>query len=173
MRAVNTNDLTPGSRRGHGAIPLSNPKVFDLLAQEKLSMTNVREPEPMLIRETDDIVIARHVGRCLGKSLGCSDSKIALLTTAISELARNIILYAEKGEISVSEIRVGPSNAILIIANDNGPGIADVNCALTGGYSTSGGLGLGLSGLHQIADRFEIESRYGEGTCVKVIILAG
>lgn len=125
---------------------------------------------PILIWETDDIIIARHTCRCLGKDLGCSDSQIAVLTTAISELARNIILYANRGEISISETLLNHSKAIAITARDEGPGIADIDAALAGGYSTSGGLGLGLSGLNQIADDFEVNS-HTAGTCVKAVFI--
>jgi serine/threonine-protein kinase RsbT len=115
-----------------------------------------------------DIVIARQKGRALGAEIGFSRIDLALIATAISEVARNIIIYAEKGEIVVCPVDEGARRGIAIIARDEGPGIADVELALRDGYSTTRGLGLGLPGARRLMDDFEIDSAVGRGTTVKM-----
>lgn len=91
---------------------------------------------------------------------------VALIATVISELARNILLYAEHGEVVLTLLDKGGKRGILIVAADEGPGIPDVARAMQDGYSTSGGLGLGLPGVKRVMDEFEIVSRVGRGTLV-------
>jgi serine/threonine-protein kinase RsbT len=122
------------------------------------------------IEAIEDIVIARQVGRLLAQELGFSTSRCTLVTTVISELARNIVLYADIGEVILSRIEKGSLEGIRIIAADHGPGIANVQHALMGGVSTSGGLGLGLTGVKQLADEFEVTSSPGIGTTVIISI---
>jgi len=122
------------------------------------------------IESTEDIVTARKAGRLLAQELGFSTSRSTLVTTVISELARNIVLYADAGEVILSRIDKGSLEGIRIIASDHGPGIANVQHALMGGVSTSGGLGLGLTGVKQLADEFEVTSSPGIGTTVIVSI---
>src|SRR5437016_2349015 len=93
-----------------------------------------------------DIVTARQQGRALSAQLGFSGSEQALIATAISEVARNILLYARRGEVALAVARDGNKKGIVIVARDNGPGIANINLAMQDGYSTSQGLGLGLPG---------------------------
>jgi len=88
------------------------------------------------------------------------------VATAISEIARNIIQYAGEGEVVLSEVRKEGRSGILIVARDQGPGIANLELAMQDGYSTSGGLGLGLSGARRLVDEFEIVSELGKGTTV-------
>ena len=95
---------------------------------------------------------------------GFTASEATLIAAAISELARNIVKYAGSGEI---QLRRGTNGMLTIVAHDEGPGIPDPNAALRPGYSTSGGLGLGLSGVRRIADSFEIVSS-SAGTTVTV-----
>ena len=116
-----------------------------------------------------DVVAARRQGRILAEQLGFSASEATLVATAISELARNIVLYAGTGEIVVARVDDGGRFGVAIVARDRGPGIADVRLAVNQGYSTSGGLGLGLPGVRRIMDEFEIDSEVGRGTMVKVI----
>jgi len=120
------------------------------------------------IASETDIVTARLVGRTLASRLGFSPTETTLVATAISELARNIVLYPKTGTISVQALDENGNVGILIVAHDDGLGIADVARALTGGYSTSGRLGLGLRGVRQLADEFEITSRVGRGTRIVV-----
>ena len=98
--------------------------------------------------------------------LGFSSTDVVLITTAISELARNIVLYATKGEITVSPAKNHNPKGIVVVARDSGPGIADVERAMRDGFSTSGNLGLGLPGVRRLMDEVEIDSRPGKGTTV-------
>ncbi len=119
--------------------------------------------------ETDlDIIAARQKGRALAARLGFSSSELTLIATAISELARNIVLYARRGEIVLKIVGQSNRQCIVVIARDEGPGILDVRRALQGGYSTSRSLGLGLSGVKRLMDEFEIVSEIGHGTTVEV-----
>jgi serine/threonine-protein kinase RsbT len=114
-----------------------------------------------------DVVAARQKGRELAHELGFDGIDLALIATAISELARNIVLYARIGDIKIRS-EVGCAQAIVVIASDEGPGIADVDKAMRDGFSTCGGLGLGLPGVRRLMDEFEIASEPGRGTTVTV-----
>ena len=120
----------------------------------------------VLITSDHDIVSARQLGRTLASQLGYSPTDATLIATAISELARNIVSYAKRGEIVLESAKDGMRHGIVVVARDEGPGIADVSRAAAGGYSTSGGLGLGLSGVRRLMDEFEISSEPGKGTRV-------
>lgn len=120
------------------------------------------------INSDQDIVLARQKGRNLAADAGFSPVDCTLVATAISELARNIVSYARKGEITLQLVRDSRRSGILIIASDAGPGIADLRLALRDGFSTSGSLGLGLPGVRRLVDEFQISSSAGQGTVVKV-----
>ena len=124
-------------------------------------MDEIRVP----ITSDQDVVAARQQGRALAAKLEFSSSESTLIATAISELARNIVSYARHGEI-----RIIPQNSgrpgIVIVASDEGPGIADIRQAMRDGFSTSGSLGLGLPGVRRLMDEFEIASERGKGTTV-------
>lgn len=111
-----------------------------------------------------DIVTARQEGRALAARLGFSGSEQVLIATAISEAARNILQYAKHGTIQISIVEEGSKRGILIIASDTGPGIADVDLAMLDGYSSAGGLGLGLPGIKRLMSDLEIKSEVGKGT---------
>ena len=113
-----------------------------------------------------DIVAARQQGRALASKLGFSPTDLAMIATAISELARNIVLYAKRGEIVLMTEGSSGRRAIVVVARDEGPGIPDTQQAMKSGYSTSGSLGLGLPGVRRLMDDFEIESIVGKGTVV-------
>lgn len=113
-----------------------------------------------------DIVGARQKGRAMATTLGFTSSELTLVATAISELARNIVQYAQRGEIALFLVERGDRCGIVIQALDQGPGIPDIRRVLLGGFSTSRSLGLGLSGVKRLMDEFEIESHLGEGTAV-------
>jgi serine/threonine-protein kinase RsbT len=115
-----------------------------------------------------DIVSARQQGRILATSLGFSSGDVTLVATAISELARNIVLYAKRGEILLSTVNDDGHAGLTIIARDDGDGIVDVSRAMQDGYSTSGRLGVGLPGVKRLMDAFEIVSEVGRGTTVTV-----
>lgn len=116
-----------------------------------------------------DIVAARQLGRNVAKELGFGIVDQARITTAISELARNIFIYANKGKVCIEKIHENGQAGLLILASDNGPGIIDIRLAMEDGYSTSGGLGAGLPGVKRLMDEFQIESSTETGTEIKAI----
>ena len=125
------------------------------------------ETETKIAIETvTDIVAARQRARDLACAVGFSPSESTVLAAVISELARNIVLYAKSGEVSLQTVDNGARRGLIIVASDNGPGISDVQRALMGGYSTSGGLGLGLCGVKRIVDELDIDSKVGRGTTI-------
>jgi serine/threonine-protein kinase RsbT len=120
------------------------------------------------INSDQDIVTARQRGRALATGLGFATGDATLIATAISELARNIVSYARRGEITLKIVDGSGRQGILVIASDDGPGIPDIRQALRDGFSTSGSLGLGLPGVRRLMDEFEITSQPGRGTIVAV-----
>ena len=122
----------------------------------------------MAINSDQDIVTARQKGRALAIELGFSTGNATLIATSISELARNIVSYARRGEITLKAIQGASCQGISIIASDSGPGIRDIRQAMRDGFSTSGSLGLGLPGVRRLMDDFEIASEPGRGTIVTV-----
>jgi serine/threonine-protein kinase RsbT len=120
------------------------------------------------INSDQDIVTARQKGRALAIELGFSTGDATLVATSISELARNIVSYARRGEITLKMVRASNREGISIIASDSGPGIPDIRQAMRDGFSTSGSLGLGLPGVRRLMDEFEIASQPGRGTVVTV-----
>jgi serine/threonine-protein kinase RsbT len=120
------------------------------------------------IERAADIVTARQEGRQMAALLGFSSGDATIVATAISELARNIVLYAKRGEIVLTLAERGGELGLAITARDGGAGISDVERVLRRGYSTSGGLGLGLPGVRRMMDEFEIVSEAGKGTVVTV-----
>jgi serine/threonine-protein kinase RsbT len=119
------------------------------------------------IHTDQDIATARQKGRSLATEVQFSKLEATLIATAISELARNIVTYAKKGEIRLKVIN-GSRRGIQVIAHDEGPGIADVEQALRDGFSTSGSLGMGLPGVRRLVDEFHIVSEQNHGTTVTV-----
>ncbi|HKQ60323.1 MAG TPA: anti-sigma regulatory factor [Candidatus Polarisedimenticolaceae bacterium] len=118
------------------------------------------------IHSDGDIVAARQRGRALAREMGFSSTDQVLITTAISELARNILLYAEVGEIVLRRLNDSPRKGLLVVAQDRGPGIPNVEQAMQAGYSTSSSLGLGLPGVKRLMDEIAIDSKPGGGTIV-------
>ena len=118
------------------------------------------------IRGDADVLIARQKARQLAKSVKFSSSELTLIATAISEVARNIVTYAMEGEIVLSLVSEGRRRGIRVVAQDRGPGIADIARAMQDGYSTSSSLGLGLPGSKRLMDDFDIVSAPGKGTTV-------
>ena len=112
-----------------------------------------------------DVVEAREKGRELSAQLGFSSIDLTLIVTAISEVARNILLYAREGEILLRLDNDG-QRGITVVARDEGPGIPDLDMAMRDSYSTGNGLGLGLPGARRLMDEFEIESEISKGTTV-------
>lgn len=126
-------------------------------------------PNTILIQNEQDIVFARQIGRNLAKQLGFCNIAQSRIATAISELARNIYLYAGVGTIMLEAVEEDGKKGIRITAEDHGPGIEDIRKAMEDGYSTSGGLGAGLPGVKRMVDHFTLESAKGIGTKVSVV----
>ena len=120
------------------------------------------------INSDQDIVMARQKGRAMAMELGFSAGDATLIAAAISELARNIVSYAGRGEILLKPARGPNLTGIGIVARDDCPGIRDIAQALRYGFSTSGSLGIGLPGVKRLMDEFEINSVPGRGTMVAV-----
>ncbi|EFI83127.1 Serine/threonine-protein kinase rsbT [Listeria grayi] len=119
-----------------------------------------------------DIVAARQLGRKISKEIGFGTVDQARITTAISELARNIFLYAGRGEISINKVSEVGKQGLRIVAKDEGPGIIDIRKVMQDGYTTSGGLGAGLPGVKRLMDSFDIESiAEGESTGTTITVL--
>jgi serine/threonine-protein kinase RsbT len=123
-------------------------------------------PACVEIKQEWDIVHARQQGRQLAKDLGFGHVDQARITTAISELARNIYLYAKHGFIIVEPVKLKGKTGLKIIAKDDGPGIKDVRRAMEDGFTTSGGLGAGLPGVKRLMDEFNLETTVGDGTTI-------
>ena len=113
-----------------------------------------------------DIVAARQLGRNEAKKSGFGTVDQARITTAISELARNIYLYAGKGKIEIKRLSENGLYGITIIASDNGPGISDMRKVMEDGFSTSGGLGAGMPGVRRLMDEFKVDTELGVGTTI-------
>jgi serine/threonine-protein kinase RsbT len=131
----------------------------------------VTDPSPIeevVIASQDDVVRARQVVRAAAASAGMSLVDQTKIVTAASELARNTYVYGGGGEMRVERVVGGGRAGLRIRFTDEGPGIADVELALTDGWSSSTGLGLGLAGARRLTDEFELRSEVGKGTTVTV-----
>ena len=113
-----------------------------------------------------DVVLARQTGRDLAAELGFTPTDGTVIATAISEVTRNIVKFAGTGEVRIGRLDEPARCGLLVVARDAGPGIADVDLALSDGHSTYGGLGLGLPGCRRLMDEFVLESQQGQGTTV-------
>jgi serine/threonine-protein kinase RsbT len=113
-----------------------------------------------------DVVMARQKGREIAAAHGFSATDQTLIATAISEVARNIVSYAGRGEIALAAIEDQGRQGILVVARDEGPGIANIEIAMRDGFSTANSLGVGLPGAKRLMDEFEIVSNAGMGTTV-------
>ena len=119
-----------------------------------------------------DVESARRRGMLIALAMGFSQVDAYKIAVVISELGRNIERYAGRGSITLIP-RVGKDRCIEIVAQDQGPGIPDVERVLTGGYSTSKGMGVGVSGSRRLMDEFELESVVGKGTTIQAVKLLG
>jgi RNA polymerase sigma factor (sigma-70 family) len=118
------------------------------------------------IRTDADVVTARKQGRELAAQAGFSATELTIIATAISEIARNIVMFARRGEIVVSLVGENSRQGVTVVARDSGPGIPDLEQAIQDGYSGYGGMGLGLPGARRLMDEFEINSEVDKGTTV-------
>jgi serine/threonine-protein kinase RsbT len=133
-------------------------------------VTGAATPRPAArvhVRHESDVAAARACVRELGRREGLSGASTEALATAVSEVTRNILVHAREGELQVSVVEeAGRGRALLVIALDRGPGIADIALAMKDGFTTGAGLGLGLGGAQRLVDEFDIASATGEGTTI-------
>jgi serine/threonine-protein kinase RsbT len=129
----------------------------------------VLKSESLPIRTSEDIVIVRQAVRNRAVSLGFNLVDQTKLVTASSELARNTLEYGGGGAAQLEVIENDKRAGLRVIFNDQGPGIPDINQALTDGYTSGGGLGLGLGGAKRLSHEFEISSKPGAGTRVSIL----
>jgi len=120
------------------------------------------------IETEGDIVTARQKGRELAAAVGFAATDQTILALAISEIARNIIAYATRGTVTLGRLDEGGRRGVSVVAEDQGPGIADVDLAMRDGYSTAKSLGMGLPGSKRVMDEFELTTVLGKGTTVKM-----
>ncbi|GII86501.1 anti-sigma regulatory factor [Sphaerisporangium siamense] len=128
----------------------------------------VEPTEELTITSNDEVVIVRQKVRAAAIELGFSLIDQTKVVTAASELARNTLVHAGGGHARIEILDRGGRRGLRLVFGDNGPGIADLNLALTDGWSSGGGLGLGLSGSRRLVDEFELDSEPGRGTVVTV-----
>ena len=118
------------------------------------------------IQHDGDIVTARKKGRELAAASGLSMTDQTLIATAISEVARNIVVYAGRGEVVLVPLVDRGRRGVMVVARDEGPGIANPDLAMRDGYSTANTLGMGLPGARRLMDEFELSTAVGKGTTV-------
>jgi serine/threonine-protein kinase RsbT len=125
--------------------------------------------EEMRVFRDLDVVPFRNRAREFAAKIGMGVVNQVKLVTAASELARNMLKYGQGGTVSIEEIRRGLDKGVRLRFIDNGPGIEDIKLAMTDGYSTGNGLGLGLPGSRRLVSEFDIQSQVGAGTTVTII----
>lgn len=116
------------------------------------------------VRTDADVITARQLAREQAAHLRFSTTDLTFIATAVSELARNIVEYAPPGEVLIRIVQRNDQRGLEVVAEDRGPGIADIPRVLLGGYSTGGSLGIGISGARRLMDEFQIDSEVGKGT---------
>ena len=121
------------------------------------------------VRTSEDIVRMRQLVREQSVVLGFGLVDQTKIVTAASELARNALIHGGGGEVSVQPLAEGARRGLKLVFSDQGPGIADVALALKDGFTTGGGLGLGLGGAKRLSNEFAIDSRPGAGTRVTIV----
>jgi len=147
---------------------LNNAVVFEseLLERHRPERT---ERTALPLRSDEDVVALRKHVRERAVAIALSLVDQTKLVTAASELARNTLKYGGGGTVYLDALGDGFRKGVGLIFVDNGPGIPDLELALRDGYTTGGGLGLGLGGSRRLVDEFDIDSRPGEGTAVSVV----
>ena len=138
------------------------PHKTKTLSAECSQVEQVRVP----VTSDTDIILARQRARELASEAEFTAVESTFIATAISELGRNILQHAGEGEVSIKIDQQEDGTVLIVVARDNGPGISDLDRALQDGFSTSGGLGLGLPGVRRLMDEFEIVSHQDHGTTV-------
>jgi serine/threonine-protein kinase RsbT len=124
--------------------------------------------QEMKIDNEEDVVLVRRAVRALAEARGFDSFATAALTTAVTELSRNVWVHAQKGKALIEEVTDEVRHGLRVEFRDEGPGIPDIEWAMTSGHSTASSLGLGLSGTRRLVDEFHIESQPGNGTLVRI-----
>ncbi len=133
------------------------------------SNTNWETIDKHLIKTEHDIVNVRQQIRFCAKQLNMGIINQTRITTAVSELLRNMYNYGEGGEVLIQKGMVDEHNALIITCSDQGPGIDNLELAMSDGYTSGKGMGYGLPGAKRLVDRFEIESEKNKGTIVRIM----
>lgn len=128
----------------------------------------MKKSKEIAINNGKDAITTRQVARELARELGFGLADQTRITTAVSELARNIYVYAGTGRVIIKAVSNNAKKGIEIVAEDNGPGIPEIELAMQDGYSTKNGLGQGLPGAKRLMDEFEIKSEADVGTTVTI-----
>jgi serine/threonine-protein kinase RsbT len=129
----------------------------------------VADSNSLELKTEPDIVKARQLVRQFAQACGFSLVDQTKVVTAASELARNTVKHGGGGVMTVDELRDGARRGVRVKFEDQGPGIADLSLAMTDGWTSGGGLGLGLTGSKRLSNEFEIESTLGSGTRVAIV----
>ena len=120
------------------------------------------------IRKSADVVFVRQTALAWATALGMTPTDRTKIATAASELARNTLQHGGGGRVTLQGVQTDATEGLRLVFEDDGPGIADIDQALTDGYSTAGSLGLGLGGAKRLVNEFDIESTPGNGTRVAI-----
>jgi serine/threonine-protein kinase RsbT len=137
--------------------------------QDRIPRTVPGQSERIAVTSDQDVVRVRQLVRTVAVAVELSLVDQTMLVTAASELARNTLIYGGGGTVEVGRVENGRRAGIRIVFADQGPGIADLDLALTDGYTTGCGLGLGLSGARRLVDEFDVDTAVGKGTSITVI----
>ncbi len=130
---------------------------------------SIRQSGTQPVRLEQDVVLARQLARKIASECGMRLVDLTKLVTAVSELARNTVVYGGGGDMDWAVIEeTGGRVGLRLVFRDEGPGIADVKLALTDGWTSGGGLGLGLTGARRLVDEFDLDTTPGQGTRVTI-----
>jgi serine/threonine-protein kinase RsbT len=132
-------------------------------------MTEDGQAQVLPVVSNDDVVRARQLARNLAQELRLSLVDQTKVVTAVSELARNTLVYGGGGTMRAVQIQRDNRRGVQVVFEDSGPGIPDLELALTDGWTSGNGLGLGLSGSRRLMDEFAIDSKPGQGTTVTIV----
>jgi RNA polymerase sigma factor (sigma-70 family) len=168
LRSISAGDRRRQHELGAGEHLLHCEECARVSARLLDRRASTQHPDEVRIpvQRDADVVTARLKGREVATRLGFSATDATLLATAISEMARNIVKFAERGDITFHEIDEGVRQGITIVVRDVGPGIPDLGLAMRDGYSTYDGLGLGLPGARRLMDQFDVVTEAGHGTTI-------
>ncbi|MFR0672971.1 anti-sigma regulatory factor [Enterobacterales bacterium AW_CKDN230030176-1A_HGKHYDSX7] len=128
----------------------------------------VRDSGTLPVRLEQDVVLARQLVRKLASEAGMRLVDLTKLVTAVSELARNTVVYGGGGDMDWSVLEDGVQVGVRLLFRDEGPGIADLKLALTDGWTSGNGMGLGLTGARRLVDEFELDTTPGAGTRITI-----